>query len=188
MGELAGWQEITILFLVASATGVLVSGAVNKYIKGYPVLTVQISMLGTLFLYPFINAYLFVLISPDYDAILSGKMEYLSYGSVMFFAPLPACILTVVIFSLLGKKERTADSPEPLPQSNEQVNNKAGKLKQTAWVLSVFMGGLWFIMIAAKISCSSGKERLIALSAFTIYGVIASFVAWTAFWIEKWFS
>ena len=127
MEELAGWREIIFLFLVASGTGTIVCVTINQFIKSHPVLVVQISMLITLFMYPVINSYLFILLGSDYESLIYGRMEYLSYNSVMFFAPLPVCILVTAIFFLLRKRKKTEKLTEPSPKVI-----KSGILKKTA--------------------------------------------------------
>jgi hypothetical protein len=180
MEQPAGWQMVITVFLIASVTATVVSYAVNSVIRSWPVLVVQISMLITLVIYPAINAYLFVLFSRDYEAVLYGGMEYLSYNSVMFFAPLPVCIFVTGIFRMLRSKP---EARQAAPSGPKTVKDSI--LKKVTWFLSVILGGVWFLTATGRICHAEGTERLIILSLFTVYGLIATGVALVAFWIGE---
>ena len=183
MEESSSWQQIIFLFFIASVTGVIVSYAVNKYIKTCSVFVVQLSMLITLFLYPMLNAYLFAMLTPGLDNVLYGNIDCLSYNSAMFFAPLPTCILVTLLFSLCRKRY----SFEQLASAKSQPTGLP-ILRNASRLLSVIMGAIWFVATLRIISYQNAQERLMMLLLLTVYGLIASFVAWIIFRIEQRFS
>ena len=183
MEESGSWQQIIFLFCIASVLGVFVSSIVNYYIKICPVFVVQLSMLITLCLYPMLNVYLFAMLTPDLRSVLSDDMNCLSYNSAMFFAPLPACILVGLVFSLLRKRYRVE---QPAPNKSRPASLPV--LRNAAWLLSVTMGAIWFVAILGTLSHHNDQDRLKILLLSTGYGLIASSVAWIVFRVEQWLS
>jgi len=95
-------MEILRIFMVVSAIALFVSFILHFYIKPFPILAVQLSILATLIIYPLINMYLIMNQCEDFFSVTETDFTFADRPYI-FFMPLPVCVLTAVFFVFIRK-------------------------------------------------------------------------------------
>ena len=95
--EVLDWREVGLVFVIMSIIALFVSSIINKYLKNFPVLATQLSILVTLAIYPMVNFYTLVAADDDVFNVL-GRADPSNYGACVFFAPLPVCVFIAAVF------------------------------------------------------------------------------------------
>ncbi len=178
MGDFAAWlenlsfQEVLRCFWVISIIGFFVSFIFNRRIKSCPVLAVELSILATLFVYPAINAYLNMATISDYE--LAADVTSFPHSPLVFFLPLPVCVLVCIVFYIY--RERIKDSSQLSPSIEGWT-----RARKAAWVLSILTGGLWLCVNMAF----EKSFQLLTVARFFVY-TVCGFAAYLAVELILW--
>ena len=165
--EVLDWYEIRRVFVILSVIGVCVSCGINRYLKYFPVLAIQLSILFSLAVYPMINFY--TLMSSNYDVFeVTGRANPSHYGALVFLAPLPACILTAATFFIF--RNRRTDK-----KTFRQLGKSKLLMKIVSCVLSLTIGSVWL-----SISMLFEKGEFHTTVAIFIFYTILGFIMYLA--------
>ena len=180
MGDFFGWpkdlgfEEALRCFLIISVVGFFVSVIFNGKIKSCPVFAVELSILATLFIYPAINAYLNMAAMSDYG--LAADVTDFPRSPLVFFFPLPVCVLVSLVFYAFRARLK-----DPLLPPSIKGWTKARK---AAWVLAIAAGGLW---LCVNMAFERSFELLTVARFFgyTLCGFAAYLVVELLLWIVR---
>ena len=158
-----GFEEALRCFLVISVIGFFVSFIFNRKSKSCPVLAVELSILATLLIYPAINAYLNMATMSDYG--LTTDVTDFPRSPLIFFFPLPVCVLVSIGFYIY--REKMSDSSPSIPGWT--------RTRKAAWVLAILAGGLWLCVNMAF----EKSFELLTVARFFVY-TVCGFTAYLA--------
>jgi len=166
--EALDWQEVRRVFVIMSLIAVFVSSIINRYLKRFPVLAVQLSILATLAIYPMINFY--ALVSTDYDVFSTvEKADPANFGVLVFLSPLPVCILTAIVFFTF-RNRKTAKKPSLQPHKSELIP------KAVSCIISLTVGSAW-LSINMLFHKDAFHVTVIMFMFYTILGFIMYLVS-----------
>ncbi|MCK4294161.1 MAG: hypothetical protein KAY65_13260 [Planctomycetes bacterium] len=166
-----GFDEALRCFLVISVIGFFVSFIFNRKSKSCPVLAVELSILATLLIYPAINAYLNMATMSDYG--LAGDVTDFPRSPLVFFFPLPVCVLVSLVFYAFRARLK-----DPLLSPSIKGWTKARK---AAWILAILAGGLWLCVNMAF----EKSFELLTVARFFVY-TLCGFAAYLAVELILW--
>ena len=166
--EVLDWQEVGRVFVIMSIIAVFVSSIINKYLKNFPVLAVQLSILSTLAIYPMINFY--TLVATDYDVFnTTGRADPAHYGALVFLAPLPVCIFTAAVFFTF--RNRRIKKKLSLQRDKSKLI-----LKAVSCILSLTIGSAW-LSINMLFNRDAFHVTVIMFMFYTVLGFIMYLVS-----------
>lgn len=173
--ETLSLQEAWHFFGVISVVALFVSLTFNYKIQSC-VLAVELSILATLLIFPAINTYLNMATILDYE--LAGDITRFPHSPLIFFFPLPICVLVSIVFYIFREK-KIATSSDKLP--SVRVWTRA---RTTAWILSIFTGGLW-LCVNMAFERSFQPFTTLRFFVYTICGFAAFLIVEIILWIAR---
>ena len=170
-------QEAWRCFWIISIIAFFASLIFNGRIRRCPVLAAELSILATLFIYPAINAYFKMATISDYE--LAADVTSFPHSPVIFFFPLPVCILVAIVFCIIRAPKMRA-SCETLPSAGGWT-----RARTAAWILAILAGGLWLCLNMAF----ERSFELLTVARFFVY-TVCGFAAYLAveliLWTVRW--
>lgn len=163
-------------FLIISIIGFFVSLIFNRRIKRCSVLATELSILATLFIYPAINAYLNMATISGYE--LASDVTSYPHSPLIFFFPLPVCVMVSILFYVYREKKIGASS-ETLPSAKGWT-----RARVAAWILSILAGGLW-LCVHMSFERSFQLFTVFRFLGYTVCGLAAYLVVEFILWIIR---
>ena len=165
-------MEILHIFAIVSVIALFVSFSFHFYIKPFPVLAVQLSILFTLIIFPLISMFLIFNRGEDIFFVPANNFTFAD-NPYIFFAPLPACILVAVLFVFIRKSRFAGFSIKSV------LDLSKSKTEIISIIISLIAGGAW-LSITMIFDKTSGSIGMIKITAYTLFGfamyLISSFV------------
>jgi len=169
-----GFEEALRCFLIISVIGFFVSFIFNRKSKSCPVLAVELSILATLLIYPAINAYLNMATMSDYG--LAGDVTDFPRSPLVFFFPLPVCVLVSLVFYAFRARLKDPLLSPSIPGWT--------RTRKAAWILAILAGSLWLCVNMAF----ERSFELLTVARFFVYtlcGFAAYLVVELLLWIVR---
>lgn len=174
--ETLNLQEALRCFWIISVIAFFVSVVFNMKVKSCPVFAVELSILATLCVYSAVNAYLNIAVVSDYE--LAMDFTSFPHSPLIFFFPLPVCILVSIVFYICREMKIIASS-EMLPSARCWT-----KPRMAAWILSVVAGSLW-LSINMAFERSFQLFTVLRFLVYTLCGFAAYLVVESILWIVR---
>ena len=134
--EVIDWQQFSGVFLTMSIIALLFSVALNYNIKDFPVLAAQLSMLLTLAVFPLVNRYLIIAGNEDVLARIDYIVSPATFGPLIFFAPLPVCVIVTIIFVIYNTNKAQKKSASLFSKITPILN-------AFGCIVSLVIGSVW---------------------------------------------
>jgi hypothetical protein len=166
------------IFIIITVVGLFVSVVLHLYTKKYPVLAVQLSILATLFIYPLANMYL-AIARGSMDALDTINPEYLSFEPLVFFMPVPVCVLVAVVFVIVRRANITGISFSSI------VDLSKVRIEITTLFLALITGSLW-LTLSMFFQKSDSQLALIKYFLYTLFGFGMYLISNLVIFITKW--